>query len=157
MRLWNKIHGSTARQGNKTCFYVFINLWANFPVLNLICTTSWAADWQCSGKWSEIQSCDCDITNHSSSCPGKGVIALVPVHTTPSATFKMTGFETHKVFRPAIRECVAHDPPSITLCLPSKKSAFRTLARPDLNEVWIEFNNLCNRGTTPMVRILRAC
>lgn len=142
------------RQGNKTCFYVSVNLRANLLLLNLICTSSWAADWQRFGMRSEIQSYN--ITNHTSSCPGKGVITLVPVHTTPSATFKMTVFETHKVFRPAMRGCVAHDPPSITLCLPSKKSAFRTLARLNRNEVWVEFN-LCNRGTTPMVRILRAC
>ena len=38
---------------------------------------------------------------------------------------------TYKVFLPAIRGCVAHEPPSAMLCLPSKKSAveFRSLFR----------------------------
>jgi hypothetical protein len=31
--------------------------------------------------------------------------------------------KTHKLRLPAIRGCVAHDPPSTTLCFPSKKSA----------------------------------
>lgn len=33
------------------------------------------------------------------------------------------GGVTHKLFLPAILGCVAHDPPSTTLCFPSKKSA----------------------------------
>lgn len=100
-------------------------------LLNLICTSCSA---QCSAMWSENQSGDCDITNHTSSCPGKRVIALIPVHTTKLAAFKMTVFGTHKVFRPAIRGCVAQDPPSTILCLPSKKSAFSKLAVLDLNK-----------------------
>jgi hypothetical protein len=69
---------------------------------------------------------DLEVFNQPSTSPSIQVVALVPVDTKTSEfvtkhVFMATG--TYKVFRPAMRGCVAHEPPKIMLCFPSKKSA----------------------------------
>ena len=113
-----------------TCQTVRSGMRVNLLLLSLVYTACWAVDWPCSAMWSD-QSFNCDITDHTSSSPGEGIIALVPIYTASSATFQVTIYGTHKVFRPATRGCVAHDPPSAILCFPSKKSAFHRLAGLD--------------------------
>jgi hypothetical protein len=67
---------------------------------------------------------DLEIGNNAGSRPHIRVVALVPVGAkhVSAILFVMYGC-TDKVFRPARRGCVAHDPPKVMLCFPSKKSA----------------------------------
>lgn len=68
-----------------------------------------------------------DIAHNTSTSPDIRIIALIPVHaaimSVCSASLLISHGSTHKVLRPARRGCVAHDPPSVMLCFPSKKSA----------------------------------
>lgn len=69
------------------------------------------------------------ITHYTGTRPRERIVALVPVDAASVSAFsrsssaRSAGVSTHKVLRPAMRGCVAQDPPSTTLCFPSKKSA----------------------------------
>ena len=68
--------------------------------------------------------CPLKITNYSCTPPNKRVVALVPVHTDCiSGRCGTRSMDTYKLLLPAIRGCVAQEPPSTMLCFPSKKSA----------------------------------
>jgi hypothetical protein len=67
-----------------------------------------------------------NIAHDAGTGPDVRIVALVPVYTVrtlASLPRLQLPHHTHKVLRPAMRGIVAHDPPSVTLCLPSKKSA----------------------------------
>jgi len=69
-----------------------------------------------------------EITNQSGAYPSVRIVSLVPVDTVCSPLALLirqdpSGKKTYKLFLPAIRGCVAHDPPSTMLCFSSKKSA----------------------------------
>lgn len=71
-----------------------------------------------------------NVSHEPGSHPRKQVIALVPVnagpesqHTKDWVILQQLMSDTHNDFLPAIRGCVAHDPPRTILCFSSKKSA----------------------------------
>lgn len=70
-----------------------------------------------------------DISHEPGSHPRKQIIALVPVNAGSKSqhiknrVILQLSSDTYNDFRPAIRGCVAHDPPRTILCFSSKKSA----------------------------------
>ena len=72
--------------------------------------------------------CILQVPHQSSSSPGIRVITLIPVDTNFGKPLEIRKRRAgtvmaYKVFLPAIRGCVAQEPPSTMLCFPSKKSA----------------------------------
>lgn len=70
------------------------------------------------------------ITDEAGANPGVQVVTLVPVDTTLVSPHPFRSHTkdlncTYKDLRPAMRGCVAHEPPSTILCFSSKKSAIQ--------------------------------
>jgi len=79
-----------------------------------------------------------EIFDKSGTGPSVWVVALVPINTIGLLALGGVHIQHHvsyNVFLPAILGCVAQDPPSIMLCLSSKKSADQELVRNTDTEV----------------------
>ena len=75
------------------------------------------------------------VTDESGTGPRIWVVALVPVNAERGQRVDQAGEleVSYNVLRPAMRGCVAHEPPRMMLCLPSKKSAVES---QDRENVW---------------------
>lgn len=91
--------------------------WLHKTVYTSCTSRAVAQTYLCGSAKRENEGCCCCL-NHLR------VVALVPINARFVSEFSLqVTRNTHNVLRPAMRLCVAHDPPSTILCLPSKKSA----------------------------------
>ena len=95
-----------------------------------------------------------EVFDETRSSPRVRIVPLIPIHAGVKSVITRDidlclGHVTHNVFFPAILGWVAHDPPSATLCFPSKKSANNRFSCHPTQVAW-RHDSRRNKGNPPV-------